>query len=192
MKENETIITRLLNDWHQGDAEACDKLFPLVYQELNGIAHVQLNRMWNLNTINTTVLVHEAYLKLAAQSEGNWHNRAHFLAVCASAMRQILINYAEQKQSLKRGGDWKRVTMPEALNAENVNSDNLLFIESALKDLTSLDERLGKIVEMRFFGGMNENEIACVLGVTDRTVRREWKKAKALLSQTLAEQIHDQ
>lgn len=184
-------ITQLLQKLRQGDKAVWDQLFPIVYTELHRIAQQQLFRSWGVETLNTTALVHETYLKLIKQKEMQLLDRAHFSAISAKAMRQILINYAEQKRAKKRGGDLQQVTLTDSLSHESFAENDILSVENALKLLAEYDNKLGQIVEMRFFGGMTEVEIAAFLGVTDRTVRRQWKKAKALLTQLLAEQRHD-
>lgn len=183
-----TDITSLLIESRNGNSAALDEIYPQVYQELYRIARAQLRRMWDLGTISTTALVNEVYLKLVDQTQCQWVDRAHFLALSAKAMRQILINYAEQKRAQKRGGDWQRVTFEDALATPVVNAETLLAVEDALQQLAALDENLCRLVEFRFFGGLTEAEIACVLGVSERTVRRNWRKAKALLAHTLAVQ----
>jgi RNA polymerase sigma factor (TIGR02999 family) len=179
-------ITVLLDEWRGGRSEARDSLFSLVYAQLRKIARSQRRRFGGLDTLNTTALVHEAYLKLVDCSEPSWENRAHFLAAASTAMRHILINYAERKRALKRGGDWHEVTLDDAAAASDARIDALLSIQQALAILDRLDPRLTQIVDCRFFGGLSESEIACVLGVTERTVRRDWRKAKAVLAKTLA------
>ncbi len=182
-----TDITSLLIESRKGNSAALDEIYPQVYQELHRIARGQLRRMWNLGTINTTALVNEVYLKLVDQTQCQWVDRAHFLALSAKAMRQILINYAEQKRAQKRGGDWQRVTFEDALAAPMMSAETLLAVENALQQLADLDESLCRLVELRFFGGLTEAEIACVLGVSERTVRRNWRKTKAVLAHILAE-----
>lgn len=180
----------MLLDWRNGRAEAPDGLFPRVYDELRRIARGQLRRAWSMDTLNTTSLVHEAYIKLVDQTQAQWQDRAHFFAVSATAMRHIMLNYAEKKSARKRGRDWRRVTFDEALLTAGERAETLIALNDALKELASLDARLATIVEYRFFGGLTEGEIGCVLGVTERTVRREWAKAKAFLSQSLAAPVN--
>lgn len=187
-----TDVTKLLIDGRNGNADALDEIYPQVYEELYRIARGQLRRMWNMGTINTTALVNEVYLKLVDQTQCQWVDRVHFLALSAKAMRQILINYAEQKRAQKRGGDWQRVTFEDALAAPLINAETLLAVEDVLQQLATLDEGLCRLVELRFFGGLTEAEIACVLGVTERTVRRKWRKAKAVLAHMLAEKNDDE
>jgi len=165
-----------------------DTLFPLVYEELRRIARRQRRRI-SSDTLDTTALVHEAYLKLIDQKQASWQDRAHFFAVSAIAMRQILINYAERKHAQKRGGDWRRVTFNDALGPPGgQGAETLLAVDEAMKHLKEVDARLAQIVEYRFFGGLTEVEIGCVLGLSERTVRREWSKAKAFLSRALSAQ----
>jgi RNA polymerase sigma factor (TIGR02999 family) len=179
-------ITGLLAEWRNGCSEARHTLFSLVYAELRGMARGHRRRMWAVDTLNTTALVHEAYLKLVDHSAPSWEDRSHFLAVASTAMRHILINYAERKRTQKRGGDRCEVTFDDAFGMSDGRIDSLLTIQQALGTLDRLDPRLTKIVDCRFFGGLSEAEIACVLGVTERTVRREWSKAKAVLAKALA------
>ena len=149
-------ITTLLSQWRSGDVEAMNRLFKLVYGEMYEIARNQRRRVWSNHTLDTTALVHETFLKLHGQAKAEWENRAHFLAVAATAMRHILINYAEQKRTQKRGGDWYRVTLNEAGAAAGARAESLLAIEQALTQLENLDPRLARIVEYRFFGGLTE------------------------------------
>ncbi len=187
-----TDITSLLIDSRNGNAAALDEIYPQVYQALYRIARGQLRRMWDMGTMSTTALVNEVYLKLVDQSQCQWVDRAHFLALCAKAMRQILINYAEKKRAQKRGGDWQRVTFEEALATSVIGVDTLLAMEDALQQLAVVDEDLCRLVELRFFGGLTETEIACVFGVSERTVRRNWRKAKAVLAHALAVKNDDE
>ncbi len=183
---SELDITRLLSDYQSGNEEAINDLFPAVYQELHAIANRQLRKSWSVETICATVLINESYLKLIQGQQVDFTDRAHFFAIAATAMRQIILNYAAQKQTAKRGADWKRVTVEEALLVDEHHADTLLSIGLALEQVASIDEQLAHLVEMRFFAGMTETEIASVQGVSDRTVRRNWIKAKALLMQALA------
>lgn len=189
MSSSEDIdITALLVEMREGEHEALDRLFPLVYEQLRRIARSQLRKLRPGQTLNTTGLVHDAYVKLVNQGQARWQDRAHFFAVSALAMRQILVNYAQRKGAQKRGGGWQRIDFDEALKAPEERADVLLTLDEALTRLSALDERLGRVVEYRFFGGMTEKEISHVLGVTERTVRRDWQKARALLKTLLADQ----
>jgi RNA polymerase sigma factor (TIGR02999 family) len=162
-----------------------EQLFPIVYEELRGVARRQLRRVEAGHTLSTTALVHEAYLKLAAGSHPAWADRAHFLGVAARAMRQILVDYARRHSAAKRGGAWARVTLDDSEVAIDSQAESLLALDEALTRLATLDERLGRVVECRFFGGMTEEETAATLGVTPRTVRRDWVKARLWLYDSL-------
>jgi len=178
-------ITHLLLNYRNGDNKVLPELFNEVYAELRKIAAREKRHFFNADTINTSALVNEAYLKLVGLQKLDVENRAHFFAVSAMAMRQILINYVEQKNALKRGGDQLRVTLATMANTREVDIETLLSINSALEQLKHIDDKLASLVEMRFFAGMSETEIAQVMNTTERTVRRNWSKAKALLQQIL-------
>jgi len=178
-------ITEFFKNGRNAETGALDQLFPHIYNELRKLAHKQLQRSWSDETICTTALVNEAYLKLANGALSKLSNRAHFFAVAATAMRQILINYAEQKSAKKRGRDWLKVSFAESNLGDMGGADNLLQVNEALEDIRSIDEELAQLVELRFFGGLTEVEIAQVFKVNERTVRRNWKKAKALLALSL-------
>lgn len=178
-------ITAQLQAWVAGEPTARETLFPLVYDELRRIAHRQLQREWDGHTLDTTALVHEAYLKLVDQTRAGFTDRAHFFAVAANAMRRILVDYARRYLADKRGGAPRRVTLTDDMLVAEERADTLLAINDALLELSRIDERLSKVVECRFFGGLTEEETADVLGVTARTVRRDWTKAKGWLHRTL-------
>jgi len=177
--------TALLNQIQAGREGASDALFPRVYDELHGLAHQQLQRRRPGQTLNTTALVHEAYLKLVDAEQTSWESRTHFFAVSAKAMRQIIIDYARRKSAQKRGGERHRVTFDERLMAPQERAATLIALDRALDALTERDERMGRVVELRFFGGMTEEEVAEVVGVSARTVRRDWRKARAWLAEAL-------
>jgi RNA polymerase sigma factor (TIGR02999 family) len=178
-------ITALLLAWRGGDQTAFDRLFPAVYEELRAIAHRQLGGERPDHTLGTTGLVHEAYLKLVDQTRAQWEDRAHFFAVAASAMRRILVGYARRHRAAKRRG--KHVSLDDATLVAHERADTLVALDEVLTRLTDVDERLARVVECRFFGGLTEEETAEALGVTARTVRRDWVKAKAWLHQALQE-----
>ena len=180
-------ITQLLADYRNGHEQAMESLFPIVYEELRRIARKQLYRVSGVNTLCATALVNEAYLKLLKCHSSQASDRVHFFAIAATAMRQILINYAQQKHAQKRGGDWLKVTFEEALSTEECGIDQLLAINRALEELEQLDENLARLIELRFFAGLTEIEVASIFEVNERTVRRNWKKAKALLVKILAD-----
>jgi RNA polymerase sigma factor (TIGR02999 family) len=180
-------VTGLLAAWRQGDATAVDRLFPLVYDELRRIAHRQLGQERPDHTLGTTALVHEAYLKLVDQTRAQWADRTQFFAIASRAMRRILVDYARQHLAGKRGGQRERVTLDEETLSLDARADTLVAVDEALDRLAALDERAGRVVECRFFGGFTEQETAAALGITDRTVRRDWVRAKAWLYETLGE-----
>lgn len=169
----------------QKSAHDINYLYPKLYQELRRIAHYQLRSSWDKNTICTTSLVNEAYIKLVSYQKEPPKSRSHFFAIAAQAMRQIIINYAESKYAAKRGGDWARVTMAALEKEKETDVPSLLLLNDALEELGKIAPDLEKLVEMRFFAGMNEKEIAEVLNVSDRTVRRQWKQARALLTKAM-------
>ena len=183
-------LTQLLVKFRHGDSEILPELFSHVYQELRQIAAREKRRFFNCETINTSALVNEVYLKLVSLEKLDLENREHFFAVAAMAMRQILINYAEQKGAKKRGGDQQRVTLMTMGGSQDVDIETLLSINSALEQLQTIDAKLATLVEMRFFAGMSETEIAKVMDITTRTVRRNWSKARALLQQILENSDH--
>lgn len=178
-------ITDLLLAWRAGDAGAVDRLFPIVYEELRRIAHHQLGRERPDHTLGTTALVHEAYLKLVDQTRAQWTDRTQFFAVSARAMRRILVDYARRHRALKRGGERARIDLEDLALGVDVRADILVALDEALVRLAEVEERLSRVVECRFFGGLTEDETAQVLAVTPRTVRRDWVKAKTWLYQAL-------
>jgi RNA polymerase sigma-70 factor (ECF subfamily) len=174
-------VTVLLAELSQGRVEAGDKLVPLVYNELRRVARAQMQRERPGHTLQATALVHEAYLKLAGQRSTNWQNRAHFFGVAAQLMRRILIDHARGHNRGKRGGAQQFVPLDKAIAFCPEQSDELLRIDEALKRLSKLDVRQAKIVEMRFFAGLTSEEIAEVLNISAKTVKRDWAVAKAWL-----------
>lgn len=178
-------ITDLLLAWRAGDPSAVDRLFPLVYEQLRRIAHHQLGRERPDHTLDTTALVHEAYLKLVDQTRAQWADRAQFFAVAARAMRRILVDYARRHRALKRGGERAQINLDDVALVADVRAEALIALDEALVRLAELDERLSRVVECRFFGGLTEEETAEALAVTPRTVQRDWVKAKGWLYQAL-------
>jgi len=174
-------VTELIVGLQDGDPLAWDRLLPLVYDELRRIARRQLRRQRGDHTLNTTALVHEAYLKLVDPARVPYASRAHFFAVASRAMRHVLIDYARKHATAKRGGEWQRVPLDELEISVEARADTLLALDEALTHLTQLNERLGRVVECRFFGGLTEAETAEALSITERTVRRDWVKARAWL-----------
>ena len=181
-------ITRLLDAHRAGAPDALDRLMPLVYGELRRIAHRHLSRGRGPETIHTTALVHEAYLRLAGPTPPAAADRAHFFAIASTAMRHVLVDYARRRTALKRGGGAHATTLSGAKGlAVDARAEEVLALDDALGRLAALDERLARVVEMRFFGGMEVEEVAAALGVSDRTVKRDWRKARAFLQVELDE-----
>jgi RNA polymerase sigma factor (TIGR02999 family) len=181
-------ITGLLLAWRSGDHEAFDRLFPLVYDELRQIAHRQLGRERPGHTLGTTALVHEAYLKLVDQTRARLTDRVHFFAVAARAMRRILVDYARRHRAIKRGGGAQvRLSLDDPVLSAEQRADALISLDEALTRLAEVDDRVSRVVECRFFGGLTEEETAEALGITARTVRRDWVKAKGWLHHELRE-----
>jgi RNA polymerase sigma factor (TIGR02999 family) len=181
----DTEITDLLHDLPEAGGEVMDRLFPLVYDRLRRIAHNALQGERRDHTLGTTGLVHEAYLKLVDQTRIQYRDRAHFFAIAARAMRQILVDYARRHRAQKRGGG-RPADLDAATIALDQRAETLLALDEALDRLARLDPRLGQVVECRFFGGLSEEETAEVVGVAERTVRRDWIKAKGWLRQQLS------
>ena len=181
MQENHEV-TKLLLKWSDGDKNALGELLPLVYRELQKIAHRYLNRERNSNTLQTTALVHEAYLKLIDQNRVRWQNRAHFFGIAAQAMRRILVDNARQRLADKRGAGAEKVALDEGLiDISDEKAGNLIDLDEALKQLAELDGQKSRLVELRYFGGLSIEETAEVLGVSIATVNRQWRTAKAWL-----------
>jgi RNA polymerase sigma-70 factor, ECF subfamily len=175
-------VTRLLEAVVAGDSNAMDRLVPLVYEDLRRVAHRQLDREGGGHTLQTTALIHEAYLKLAGGGAVGATSRAHFLAIAARAMRQVLVDYARRRKAAKRGGGVISVTLGDEAEPADTSAEDLLALDDALAEL---DPRQRQVIECRFFGGMEEKDIAAALGVSERTVRRDWVKARAWLYKAL-------
>jgi len=174
-------VTQLLEKWSQGDDAALAELMPLVYEELRHLAHRQMAAERTGHTLQTTALVNEAYLRLADQTNPRWQNRAHFFAVAARAMRQILVSYARSQRSQKRGGGAVKVELDEAAIVSPGESKEIIDLHEALERLSTLDSRKAQVVELKYFGGLNYDEMAEVLKISPVTVRRDWRFAKAWL-----------
>ena len=191
MNEDHDITAQLVA-WRSGDRTALACLFPLVYEALRRIAHRQLQNERSDHTLDTTGLVHEAYLRLVDHSRTDWVDRSHFFAVASSAMRRVLVDYSRQYRAAKRGGTAVRIPFEDA-HVDPATLDLperaglLLGIDQALGRLAEIDPRLVQVVECRFFGGLTEEETAEALQVTPRTVRRDWAKAKSWLTEALRE-----
>jgi RNA polymerase sigma factor (TIGR02999 family) len=174
-------ITQLLLAWGKGDQTALDELIPLVYAELRKLAKNYMRRQRPGHTLQTTALVNEAYLRLIDSSRVNWQNRTHFFAISAQLMRRVLVDFARAKNSLKRGGERIQVTLDERIEAASEDVTDLVALDEALQKLAEMNERQAKIVELRYFGGLSEEEIGETLQISTRTVRRDWNIAKAWL-----------
>jgi RNA polymerase sigma factor (TIGR02999 family) len=184
----QTDPTALLTEWRNGNRAALDELFPLVYDDLRRRARHCLRGQAEGHTLTTTALVHETYLKLIAVDRIRWEDRAHFLALSATAMRHVLMNYARRNRAAKRGGaDQIRMNLEDAPILTDMAADQLLALDEALDRLGTLNERLSRTVELRYFGGLTVEETAESLGVAESTVKLDWQKAKAWLYRELAE-----
>jgi RNA polymerase sigma factor (TIGR02999 family) len=203
MEPNEQV-TEMLIAWRRGEDAAIDRIYPVVYEELHRVARRQLAREADGHTLNTTGLVHESYLKLVDQTRVAFVDRAHFFSIAARAMRQVLLDHARRHLALKRGGGARaHVTLDDSAlertpddstlerpSNESVDADSraemLIALDAALEDLAKVDARLCRVVECRFFGGLSDDETAEALGITSRTVQRDWAKARMLLRRALA------
>ncbi len=185
-------LTQMLVQASDGNVEALNRLFPLVYDGLRRLAHNRLRAERDGHTLNTTALVHEAYLRLVDQKSVQWQNRAHFYAVASRAMRRILIDYAHRRKAAKRGGLAEHVPLEEAgLLLDEPQIDELIALDQALERLRSFNERGADVVVYRFFGGLNYDEIATVIGTSAVTVRRAWSTSKTWLRRELRETLPD-
>jgi len=178
-------VTQLLRSWSEGNSNALEQLIPLVRKELQWLAHAYMRREQPGHVLQTTALVHEAYLRLVDAQTLKWQNRAHFYGIAAKLMRQILVEIARAEHSQKRGGGIAPVSLEETAVLSKAPDSNLLALDEALNDLEQFDQRKARIVEMRFFGGLSVEETAEVLKISAITVMREWNKAKAWLYQAV-------
>jgi len=178
-------VTALLVDWSEGDQEALNELMPLVYDELHRLASRYLRRERADHTLQTTALVHEAYLKLVDQSDANLRNRVQFFSAAANVMRHVLVDYARRRKASKRGRDQPRLSLDKAVISSEESDVDLLDLNEALNKLASIDAQQGRVVELRVFGGCTVEETAEALGISPRTVKREWSMAKAWLHRQL-------
>jgi RNA polymerase sigma-70 factor (ECF subfamily) len=184
-------VTRLLLAWSDGDETALQRLMPLVYAELRRLAARYMGRERAGHTLQTSALINEAYLRLVGARGVQWQNRAHFYAVSAGAMRRILVDFARARDNLKRGGGARAVPLDEQVLAGVTRSTDLLALDEALERLAVLSPRQGRVVELRYFGGMTEQEVADVLHVSSRTVRNDWQLARAWLHRELGRSTND-
>lgn len=181
-----TEVTQMLLAWSHGDENALHQLVPLVYEELRRLARYYMSREREGQTIQTTALVHEAYMRLIDTPHIQWRDRAHFFAVCAQLMRRVLVDCSRSRGYLKRGGALRRTSLPETAAVLNGPSEDILAIDEALKALARIDRRKSQVVELRFFGGLNVQETAESLNVSPETVQRDWKLAKVWLLRELS------
>ncbi|HZO84150.1 MAG TPA: sigma-70 family RNA polymerase sigma factor [Verrucomicrobiae bacterium] len=185
-------VTQLLVAWSKGNKGALDQLMPVVYRELHRLARRRLDRENDGHTLQTTALVHEAYLRLVGQKKAQWQNRAHFFAIAAQMMRRILVDYARSRDSAKRGAGAPQVSFDEMLAAPTGRAADVVALDQALTTLAQFDERKSRMVELRFFGGLSIEETAEVLGVSPGTVRRDWTLAKAWLQSEIQKDDKDE
>jgi RNA polymerase sigma factor (TIGR02999 family) len=174
-------ITQILHEWKNGDKTAVDRLFPLVYDDLKRQAKNYLHKERSNHTLQPTALVHEAYLRLVKLEQMDWTDRAHFYALSATMMRRILVDHAREATADKRGGEMKRVTLENLPIANEQKIVDLLELDEALIKLAQIDQRKASVVELKFFGGLSQKEIAEVLDITEKTVQRDWQFAKLWL-----------
>ena len=174
-------LTRLLKAWSDGDKQALEQLVPRVQQELHRLAGFYMSGERSNHPLQTTALINEAYIRLIGWNDVRWQNRAHFFGVAAQLMRKILVDFARAQRRTKRGGGRFETTLDEGCVYRQERTRDLLVVDEALTRLEQLDPRKGHIVELKFFGGLTEEEIAAVLNISDRTVRREWNLARAWL-----------
>jgi RNA polymerase sigma factor (TIGR02999 family) len=179
-------VTELLLAWRAGDGGALSRLMPLVYNELHRLARRYMAVEHTGHPLQTTGLVHEAYLRLVNANTIDWQNRAHFYAICARLMRQILVDFARSRNYKKRGPGFAHIQLEDALTVPEVATSEILAVDEALKQLAAIDARKSEVVELRFFGGLTVEEIAAALGVSPETVHRDWKLARAWLIRELS------
>jgi len=180
-------ITELLAEWREGNQSALDELYPLVYDELHRLARRYMSRERKDHTLQTTALINEAYVRMVDQKNVNWANRSHFFAISAQIMRRILIDHARRNAYAKRGGGAQQVSLEEVAALVPEQGRELMRLDEALKSLAERDPRRSQVVELRYFGGLNNEEIAGVLQVSENTVTRDWNMARAWLYQQLSE-----
>jgi RNA polymerase sigma factor (TIGR02999 family) len=180
-------ITQLLAEWSDGNQSALDELYPLVYDELHRLARRYMSREREGHTLQTTALINEAYVRLVDQRNVHWANRSHFFAISAQIMRRILIDHARRHAYAKRGCGAQQVSLDEAAIVTRTAGAELLRLDEALKSLAEMDPRRSQVVELRYFGGLNNEEIAGVLNISENTVTRDWNMARAWLHRQLSE-----
>jgi len=186
VSEAEGQVTQILRELQNGDKTAEARLIPIVYAELRRLAGYYLRGERSGHTLQPTALVHEAYIRLTGMQGVEWQGRSHFFAVSAHVMRHILVDHARAQAATKRGGDWEPVTLDEARAVSLSRPEQFVALDEALQRLSAMDARQSRIVELRFFGGLTEEEIAEVLGLSTRTIKRDWRLARAWLYDQIA------
>ena len=184
-------ITQLLDKWSSGNQSALDELYPLVYDELHRLASRYMSRERKGHTLQTTALINEAYVRLVDQRNVHWANRSHFFAISAQIMRRILIDHARSHAYAKRGGGQQKVSLDETATLQVARAAALISLDDALQSLAEIDQRRSQVVELRYFGGLSNEEIAQALGISPNTVTRDWNMARAWLYQQLAGSTKD-
>jgi RNA polymerase sigma-70 factor (ECF subfamily) len=182
----EESVTTLLAEWSRGDAQALQRLTPLVYEELHRLASHYLRQEGQHNTLQTTALVHEAYLRMVQQDAVDWHGRSHFFGIAARLIRQILVDHARKRQAGKRDSGGPVLSFDEGIELPGGGHVDLVKLDDALADLARMDEQQSRIVELRFFGGLSVEETAGLIGISPRTVKRQWAIARAWLFRELS------
>jgi len=185
MTDLQSQVTQLLLEWNDGDTAALDRLIPLVHSELRRIARRHMGRQNPGHTLQTSALINEAYLRLVDQQSVEWKDRAHFLAVSAQIMRNILIDHARKYRYVKRGGGARKIELDEAAAMAKQRAAEFVALDDALSQLATVDERKSQVVELRFFGGLNIEETAEVMKISPATVQREWRAARAWLQRAM-------
>ena len=184
---NSKQVTQLLIDWSKGNEQALETLMPLVYAELRQMAKRYMRKQPSGHTFQTTELIHEAYLKLAGNEDKEWKNRTHFFGVASQAMRHILVDHARTKTTDKRGGNPARVVLDETAAVTPARANEIIALNDALVELETLDERKSRVVELKFFGGLSQQQIAEVLGVSRETIKRDWRFSRTWLLRELSD-----
>jgi RNA polymerase sigma factor (TIGR02999 family) len=186
MSPSPSNVTQMLQDWSNGDQEVLDKLVPVVYEELRHQAARYLRRERPGHTLQTTALIHEAYIRLIDQKSVRWQNRAHFFAIAAQLMRRILVDHARSHHAAKRGGSDIKLPLEEAMIVSEGREVDLVALDEALEKLAAIDPQQSRVVELKFFSGLSVEETAQVLGISARTVKRDWNVAKAWLRREIS------
>jgi RNA polymerase sigma factor (TIGR02999 family) len=184
--DNASEATRLLGQMNAGEQQAAERLLPLIYEELHKLAGSLMARERADHTLQPTALVNEAYVRLIQQQRPQWESRVHFVRVAARAMRNVLVDHARARRAQKRGKGFAQVTLDEGLALAVDDAEGLLVVDETLNRLRTMDEQLGEIVELRFFGGLTDAEIGAALGISERSVQRGWRTARAWLSREMA------